>query len=229
MLLTCSFLLLSLGGGGPQLSLTSHPPKDTWILWVKLWGMFVYQLMDENKSFETNTQNCNPWVIWWVSAPFGFERNCQTFAERLPSPMSGWPLASTSSAAFAEPHRPCAQGIVSFPSPFPQRRCLSETRLDFLLITFNNCYYLNRKTFSFRKTLHRNWGLVKWRQKYTWFPSSFKPPPLLYFYHLTVNFYFYLKWVFTIRHTQPFLKSPQPSASPLKNECKLSQIGQKEL
>lgn len=66
------------GAGGPQLSLTSHPPKDTWILWVKLWGMFVYQLLDENKSFETNTQGCNSWVIRWVSAPFGFERNCQT-------------------------------------------------------------------------------------------------------------------------------------------------------
>ena len=87
MLITCSFLLLSCvhGWGGPQLSLTSHPLKDTWILWVKLRWMFVYQLPDENKSSEINTQDCNSWVIWWVSVPFGFERNCQTFAEWLPS------------------------------------------------------------------------------------------------------------------------------------------------
>lgn len=42
------------------------------------------------------------------------------------------------------------------------------------------------------------------------------------FYYLTAMFYFYLKLVLKIRHTQPFLKSPQPLDPTLKSEHKLS-------
>lgn len=96
--------------GGTTVSLTSHPLKDTWvasnfwILWVKLLWTFVYQLLDENKSFIWGKCPRMQLLGHVVSAFFGFERNCQTLFRSGPCHqcMEDLILPHPSSPAFGE-------------------------------------------------------------------------------------------------------------------------------